>query len=85
MALVFGLRAAPSPEQRKRLLEQLRAHGYAAKPAFPGVRRAALAPIYVVDDRTARDIDALRAEIESVLPGALDYIEVAPARRLKER
>lgn len=83
MAVSFGLRAALSLADRNRLLEQLRALGYEAKPAFPGSKRVSLASIYIVSDRTARDIDALKRAIESLSPGALEYIEEAPTRKLK--
>jgi hypothetical protein len=81
MSVVFRLKGNVKHERVQEILSAIEAAGLTPRPAFPSSTQGRLASVYLVKEGGEADLERVRKLIESVAPGALEYIEVPPPRR----
>jgi hypothetical protein len=68
-------------ERVREILSAIEEAGLTPRPAFPSAQQAPLASVYLVKGGGEEELERVKSLIESVAPGALEYIEVPPPRR----
>jgi hypothetical protein len=81
MSVVFRLKANVRQKRVQEILSAIEAAGLTTKRAFPSASQRSLASVYLVQHGGDEELERVKGLIESVAPGALDYIEVPPPRR----
>jgi hypothetical protein len=81
MSVVFRLRGNVKRGRVREILSAIEEAGLSARPAFPSAPPGRLGPVYLVKDGGEEELERVKRVIESVAPGALEYIEVPPPRR----
>jgi hypothetical protein len=81
MSVVFRLKGSVKKERVREILSAIEAAGLTPRRAFPSASQRSLASVYLVKDGGDAELERVKELIDSVAPGALDYIEVPPPRR----
>jgi hypothetical protein len=81
MSVVFRLKGNVKEDRVQEILSTIEAAGLRPKRGFPSAPQRTLASIYFVPDDGDQELERVMGLIESVAPGALEYIEVPPPRR----
>jgi len=81
MSVVFRLKDHVKHERVQEILTAIEAAGLSPRPAFPSSTQGRLASVYLVQEGGEKELERVRSLIESVAPGAIEYIEVPPPRR----
>jgi hypothetical protein len=81
MSVVFRLKGNVKQERVREILSAIEEAGLTPRPAFPSAQQAPLASVYLVKGGGEEELERVKSLIESVAPGALEYIEVPPPRR----
>lgn len=82
MSVVFRLKGNVKEDRVQEILSAIEAAGLRPKRAFPSAPQRTLAAVYLVPDGGDAELERVKGLIESVAPGALEYIEVPPPRHL---
>jgi hypothetical protein len=80
MSVVFRLKGTVKQERVQAILAAMQEAGLTPRPAFPSTRRGRLASVYLVREGGEAELERVKGLIDSVAPGALEYIEVPPPR-----
>jgi len=80
MSVVFRLKPSVKEESVQEILSAIEEAGFAPKRAFPTAGQGPLTSVYLVQRSGPKEVERVRELIESVAPGALDYIEATPPR-----
>ena len=80
MSVVFRLKGNVKQDRVREILSAIEEAGLTPRPAFPSAQQASLTSVYLVKDGGEEELERVKRLIESVAPGALEYIDVPPPR-----